>query len=81
MEEVGYNGASIVPTLDSIQEFRLLTNSFDAEFGHFSGSANCSSRPDKRDRAADRSAPTLSITSMARPSTVRVLIRSLRGDA
>ena len=37
VEEVGYNGASIVPTLDSIQEFRLLTNSFDAEFGHFSG--------------------------------------------
>ena len=31
------NGASIVPTLDSIQEFRLLTNSYDAEYGRFSG--------------------------------------------
>jgi len=31
------NGASIVPTLDSIEEFRLLTNSFNAEYGRFSG--------------------------------------------
>ena len=31
------NGASVVPVLDSIQEFRVLTNSFDAEFGRFSG--------------------------------------------
>jgi carboxypeptidase family protein len=31
------NGAAIVPTLDSIQEFRMLTNSFDAEYGRFSG--------------------------------------------
>jgi len=30
-------GATIVPTLDSIQEFRLLTNSFDAEYGKFAG--------------------------------------------
>jgi hypothetical protein len=37
VEDTGYNGASIVPVLDSIQEFRLLTNSFDAEYGHFSG--------------------------------------------
>lgn len=37
VEETNYNGALIVPTLDSIQEFRLLTNSFDAEYGHFSG--------------------------------------------
>jgi hypothetical protein len=36
-EDVYYNVAAIVPTLDSIQEFRLLTNSFDAEYGHFSG--------------------------------------------
>src|SRR5262249_20798955 len=37
VEESVYNGASIVPTLDSIQEFRLLTNTFNAEFGRFSG--------------------------------------------
>jgi hypothetical protein len=37
VEEVLNNGASIIPTLDSIQEFRLLTNSFDAEYGNFSG--------------------------------------------
>jgi hypothetical protein len=37
VEESTNNGASIVPTLDSIQEFRLLTNSFDAEYGRFTG--------------------------------------------
>ena len=37
VEEVGSNGTSIVPNLDSIQEFRVLTNSFDAEYGNFSG--------------------------------------------
>lgn len=37
VEESVENGASIVPTLDSIEEFRLLTNSFNAEYGRFSG--------------------------------------------
>lgn len=37
VEESVDNGASIVPTLDSIEEFRLLTNSFNAEYGRFSG--------------------------------------------
>ena len=37
VEEGRNNGASIVPTLDSLQEFRLITNSFDAEYGRFSG--------------------------------------------
>jgi len=31
------NGASLVPSLDSIAEFRLITNSYDAEYGRFSG--------------------------------------------
>ena len=37
VEESVDNGASIVPTLDSIEEFRLITNSFNAEYGRFSG--------------------------------------------
>ena len=31
-------GAGLIPNLDSIQEFRLITNGFDAEFGKYSGS-------------------------------------------
>lgn len=31
------NGAGVVPVLDSIEEFRLLTSTFDAEYGRFSG--------------------------------------------
>ena len=31
-------GAGLVPNLDSIQEFRLITNGFDAEYGKYSGS-------------------------------------------
>lgn len=31
------NGASIVPTLDAIAEFRMLTNNYDAEYGKFAG--------------------------------------------
>ena len=30
-------GSSIIPNLDSIAEFRVLTNNFDAEFGNYSG--------------------------------------------
>ncbi|WP_446744907.1 carboxypeptidase regulatory-like domain-containing protein [Silvibacterium acidisoli] len=31
------NGAAIVPNLDSIAEFRIITNNFNAEYGNFSG--------------------------------------------
>ena len=30
-------GAAVVPNLDSIREFRVLTNNFDPEYGNFSG--------------------------------------------
>jgi hypothetical protein len=30
-------GAGLVPNLDSVEEFRLITNGFDAEYGKFSG--------------------------------------------
>ena len=30
-------GTSIIPDLDSIAEFRVLTNNFDAEFGNYAG--------------------------------------------
>ena len=30
-------GTGLVPNLDSVEEFRLITNSFDAEYGKFSG--------------------------------------------
>jgi hypothetical protein len=37
VEEPMLNGVSVVPNLDSIAEFRILTNNFDAEYGHYSG--------------------------------------------
>ena len=35
---VGHFEAQIQPKLDAVQEFRLITNTFDAEYGRFSGS-------------------------------------------
>jgi Carboxypeptidase regulatory-like domain len=36
--EEGFNmGTAIVPNLDSIEEFRLLTGNFDAQYGNYSG--------------------------------------------
>lgn len=32
-----FNGAAIIPNLDAIAEFRIITNNFDAEYGNFSG--------------------------------------------
>jgi hypothetical protein len=37
VEDNFQNGASVVPTLDSIQEFRLLSNTNDAEYGRATG--------------------------------------------
>ncbi len=37
VEEGKTNGASIIPNLDSISEFRIITNNFDAEYGNYSG--------------------------------------------
>jgi Carboxypeptidase regulatory-like domain/TonB dependent receptor len=37
VEEDVNNGASVIPNLDAIAEFRILTNNFDAEYGEFSG--------------------------------------------
>jgi hypothetical protein len=36
-EEDGSMAAAIIPNLDSISEFRILVNSFDAEYGKYSG--------------------------------------------
>ena len=33
------NGTSIIPNADSIAEFRIITNSANAEYGHYSGGA------------------------------------------
>jgi len=37
VKEMMNGGTSIVPNLDSISEFRILTNNFDAEYGNYSG--------------------------------------------
>jgi hypothetical protein len=36
-QEIGYSGSGAIPNLDSIAEFRILTNNFDAEYGNYSG--------------------------------------------
>ena len=37
VQETGFGGTAVIPNLDSIAEFRILTNNFDAEFGNYSG--------------------------------------------
>ncbi len=37
VQEFAFSGAAIVPNLDSIAEFRIVTNNFDAEYGNYSG--------------------------------------------
>jgi hypothetical protein len=37
VQELGFSGAGAIPNLDSIDEFRILTNNPDAEYGNYSG--------------------------------------------
>ena len=37
VQEGGYGGTTAIPNLDSIAEFRILTNNYDAEYGNYSG--------------------------------------------
>jgi hypothetical protein len=37
IQEVGYSGAGAVPNLDSLGEFRIITNNADAEYGNYAG--------------------------------------------
>ena len=37
VKEMMNGGTSIIPDLDSIDEFRILTNNFDAQYGNYSG--------------------------------------------
>jgi len=37
VQEVGYSGAGAIPNLDSLEEFRILTNNTDAEYGNYAG--------------------------------------------
>jgi hypothetical protein len=37
VQEFAFSGAGIIPNLDSISEFRIVTNNFDAEYGNYAG--------------------------------------------
>lgn len=37
VQEQMANGTAIIPNVDSIAEFRIITNNFNAEYGHYSG--------------------------------------------
>lgn len=37
VQEIGYSGAGAIPNLDSLEEFRILTNNVDAEYGNYAG--------------------------------------------
>ena len=37
VQEMGYSGAGAIPNLDSLAEFRILTNNTDAEYGNYAG--------------------------------------------
>jgi hypothetical protein len=37
VQEFAFSGTAIIPDLDSIAEFRIVTNNFDAEYGNYAG--------------------------------------------
>lgn len=37
VQEFAFSGSAIIPNLDSIAEFKILTNNFDAEYGNYAG--------------------------------------------
>jgi hypothetical protein len=37
VQEFAFSGTAIIPNLDSIAEFRIITNNFDAEYGDYAG--------------------------------------------
>ena len=37
VQEFAFSGAAIIPNLDSIAEFRIITNNYDAEYGNYAG--------------------------------------------
>jgi hypothetical protein len=37
VQETGFSGAAAIPNLDSLLEFRILTNNADAEYGNYAG--------------------------------------------
>jgi hypothetical protein len=37
VQETGFSGAAAIPNLDSLAEFRILTNNYDAEYGNYAG--------------------------------------------
>jgi hypothetical protein len=37
VQEFAFSGTAVVPDLDSLSEFRIITNNFDSEYGNFAG--------------------------------------------
>jgi hypothetical protein len=37
VQEFGFSGTAVIPNLESLDEFRIITNNFDAEYGNFAG--------------------------------------------